>query len=73
MKRDKVLAKMNEDRLEHYSRRENIYIVGVQEHDGESKEMLVSAMRDITTETGVQLGEQAISAVHQVGKRGSRP
>ena len=56
MKGDKVLAKMNEDRLEKYSRRENICIVGVKERDGESEEMLVSAVRDIAAETGVQLG-----------------
>ena len=56
MKRDKALTKIKEDKLE---------------QEVENEETLISAVEVIAAETGVQLGEQSISAVHRVGRKGT--
>ena len=40
MKREKILTKRNEDRLEQYSRRENVRIDGIVEWEGENEDTL---------------------------------
>jgi len=64
LQRRMVLLKFENDRLEQYSRRETLRIVGLQEEKGENVEQKVI---DLFTATGADVTTNDISVVHRTG------
>ena len=61
------------DRLQQYSRRENIRIHGVQEDRGETGEITEKKALAVLRATGVTVDDQDIAACHRVGKPRAGP
>ena len=63
------------DRLEQYTRRENIRIFGVQHEAGESTESVEKKALEVMNATGASVSSNDISACHRVGgpRNGSQP
>ena len=70
--RDKFVNKMKQDKLEQYTRKDNIRIIGVKEEDNEKEEDLLATLHTIAEAAGTKI-EGPISAIHRVGRRGQRP
>ena len=63
------------DRLQQYSRRENVRIFGIPTDSSETPEMTEKKTLDLLNRTGVSVRENDISACHRLGKpiNGSQP
>ena len=75
-----MLAKLrrltyDNDRLEQYTRRENIRIFGVQSETGESSDSVEKKALEVMKATGASVSSNDIAACHRVGrpKNGSQP
>lgn len=74
----KMLCLMNKyknDRLEQYSRRDNLRISGLEEDNDESEEVLEAKVIELAGSMGVKLESNEISVAHRLGKPrdGERP
>ena len=68
-----LLAKYENDRLEQYTRRENIRVAGISEEQGETPEGLEAKIVGVCKDVGVNITPDAFAAVHRVGKKGDKP
>lgn len=64
--------KYENDRLEQYTRRENVRFVGVEEGSGEQPEDLERKIITVCKDAGVEVTPEDFAAVHRVGKRGEK-
>ena len=69
--RDKALNLMAQEKLEQYSRRENVRILGIKERDNETEEHLMEVVEDIASCIDAPL-EAPISAIHRLGRKGEK-
>ena len=70
LKRSEVLSAVERDRMEQYSRKENLIIRGIKEAREETEGSLCNAVQKIAEITGTQLGDPTISVatIHRLGK-----
>ncbi len=69
LRRSEVLAAAERDKLEQYSRRENVIIRGIKENREETEESLCQVVQKVAEISGVQLNAStSISAVHRLGR-----
>ena len=68
MQRYCLLNKYENDRLEQYSRRDNLRISGIEEEDDESEEVLEAKVIELAEDIGVKLKPDEISVAHRLGK-----
>ena len=75
LERDRVLAKIQNDKMEQYSRRENVKVYGMKEREGEKEGDLISLLEEVGTAMEVEVDSKAISAIHRLGRKeqGTRP
>ncbi len=65
-----MLAKIDQDRLEQYSRKENIKIIGLKEDDQEDENSLITGVTALGVAIGVEIKEADVSVIHRLGKAG---
>lgn len=70
--KDRYLNRMSQDKLEQYTRKENVRILGIKEDAHEKEEDLIAAVHMIAETVGTKL-EGPISAIHRVGQKGQKP
>ena len=70
LKRSEMLSAVERDRMEQYSRKENLITRGIKEAREETEGSLCNAVQKIAEITGTQLGDPtiSISAIHRLGK-----
>lgn len=75
MQRNCLLMKYENDKLEQYSRRENLRISGLEEEEDESEEVLEAKVIELADTIGVKIEQNDISIVHRLGRprEGGRP
>lgn len=75
MQRYCLLNKFENDKLEQYSRRDNLRISGLEEDAGETEEVLEAKVIELAEGIGVKLKPEEISIAHRLGKPrdGGRP
>ena len=75
MQRYCLLNKFENDKLEQYSRRDNLRISGIEEDADETEEVLEAKVIELAENIGVKLKSEEISVAHRLGKPrdGGRP
>lgn len=75
MQRNCLLLKYEHDKMEQYSRRENLRISGWEEEEDESEEVLEAKVIEHADTIGVKIEQDDISVVHRLGRprEGGRP
>lgn len=75
MQRYCLLNKFENDKLEQYSRRDNLRISGLEEDVDETEEVLEAKVIELAADIGVKLKPEEISVAHRLGKPrdGGRP
>lgn len=75
MQRYCLLNKYENDKLEQYSRRENLRILGLEEEADETEGVLEAKIIELAGDIGVKLDTSDISVAHRLGKprEGGRP
>ncbi len=68
--RNQVLAKIYQDRLEQYSRKENIKVIGLKEDDHEDEKSLITGITPLGAAIGVEIKEADVSVILRLGKAG---
>ena len=69
--RDRVINKIMQDKLEQYSRRENIKILGVKENEDEDERQLIAKVVQIAQIVGSEI-KAPISTAHRIGKKSDK-
>ena len=75
MQRQCPLNKYDNDKLEQYSRKENLCISGIAEETNETDGILEAKIIELAGDMGVELKSEDISVAHRIGKpkEGGRP
>ncbi len=75
MQRNCLLLKYEHDKMEQYSRRENLRISGWEEEEDESEEVLEAKVIEHADTIGVKIEQDDISVVHHLRRprEGGRP
>lgn len=60
------------DRLEQYTRRDNLRIFGIEEEEDEDEDILEAKVIEVAGDIGVKLKADDISVVHRLGRVGDR-
>lgn len=70
-----LMNKYDNDKLEQYSRRENLRITGIVEETNETEDILEAKVIELAGDMGVELKSEDISVAHRLGKpkEGGRP
>lgn len=67
-----LINKYENDKLEQYTRRDNLCIFGIEEEEDENEEILEAKLIELTAKMGVKVEPNDISVVHRLGKAGTR-
>ena len=75
VQRQCLLNKYDNDKMEQYSRRENLCISGIDEEENETNDVLEAKVTELAGNIGVELKPDDISVAHRMGKpkEGGRP
>ena len=71
-KRINLLQHYDCDRLEQYTRRDNLRIFGIEEDPEEDEDVLEAKVMEVAAEVGVKLEANDISITHRLGRPGER-
>lgn len=67
-----LLHRYDNDRLEQYTRSDNLRIIGIEEDQDEDEDVLQAKVLEIAADIGVKLNADDISIAHRLGKAGER-
>lgn len=72
VKRINLLQRYDNDRLEQYTRRDNLRIFGIEEELEEDEDILQAKVIEVAADVGVTIEPNDISTTHRLGKQGER-